>query len=788
MKNFEHFRAASFEEASEFLRQESNAKALAGGTDLLSVVKDEILSTTPSAVVDIKSIKGADEIKVSGNTIKIGALAKLSKIAEDEGVLKKATALAEAARSVATPLVRNLGTIGGNICQDVRCWYYRYPHEAGDRLECRRKGGELCYAIQGRNRYHSIYGGMKCDSSACTQGCPAATDIPGYMEQLRAGNIEGAAQILMQVNPIPAITGRVCAHFCQDECNQNQYGDSVAIRNVERFIGDYILKNKEKFYAAPKKSTGKKVAVVGSGPAGLSAAFYLRKAGNDVTVYDSKEEPGGMLMYAIPAYRLPKDIVREVIAAYKGMGIKFVTNTKIGDQIKPAQLEKDYDSVCYATGAWKRPVLGLAGEELTVFGLDFLVQVHDWMQGKIGKEVLVTGGGNVAMDVAITAKRLGAKKVILACLESEAEMPAGKSEIARAREEGIEILPSWGLSKVLSQNGKVTGMELMRCTSVRDADGRFNPQYDVCELKVVEAENILMCIGQQVDLSFLDDKYQLQLNRGLIDVAEDTQMTSRPGIFASGDATTGPKTVIQGIANGHTAARGMNAYLGVKAEEESVAIKKLMPFLTYDKEGIKEKKGLKLEEVPLEKRNIDIEDEIGAPEEAVLAEATRCMNCGCYSVAPSDITPALIALGATINTTKKSYTAEEFAAEMKVEDVLEPGELVTSIDVPVLEGAITHYDKFRLRESIDWAIVALASAFVVKGGKISTARLVLGGVAPIPVRLTAVEDYLTGKAVDDNTISKAAEMAVEQCTPMLENQYKVHEAKAMLKQALQRVK
>ena len=323
--------------------------------------------------------------------------------------------------------------------------------------------------------------------------------------------------------------------------------------------------------------------MIGSGPSGLSAAFYLRREGSAVTVYDSKEEPGGMLRYAIPDYRLPESVVDAYIEALKGMGILFVCGKKIGEDLKPAQLAADYDSVYYATGTWKRPILGLAGEELTVFGLDFLVEVEKWMDGKVGQEVLVTGGGNVAMDVAITAKRLGAEKVVLACLEPEELMPAGKEEVARAREEGVTIMPGWGLSKVLSDNGVLKGMELVRCTSVYDERGHFAPQYDEAEKLEIKAQNVLMAVGQKVDLSFLDEKYQLQLNaRGLIDVEEETMMTSREGVFAGGDVTTGPSTVIQCVANGHKAARGIGRYLQTPEDHacKGMQIQKPLVFLT----------------------------------------------------------------------------------------------------------------------------------------------------------------------------------------------------------------
>ncbi len=785
MRYFEHTDARSFEEASQLLESAEAGKkvVIAGGSDLIGVLRERILEQAPDQVINLKTIPDSAYIKSDGWTIKVGALTKLKDITSSAEIKEKLPALAQAAASVATPLIRNVATIGGNICQDVRCWFYRYPQEVGGRLDCSRKGGDICYAINGDNRYHSIFGGMKAHAAPCESSCPAGTNIPGYMAKLREGDIEGAANIVLQANPIPMITSRVCAHFCQEHCNRAVSDENLATGNVERFVGDYVLENVDKFYAPPTKETGKKIAIVGSGPAGLAAAFYLRKAGNSVTVYDKMEEPGGQLTYAIPAYRLPKEYVLKLVAALKNMGVKFVLKTNVGTDIKVEDLEKQFDSIFFDTGAWKRPILGFDGEQLTQFGLEFLIEVKKWMKGKIGKHVLVTGGGNVAMDVAITAKRLGASSVTMACLESEGEMPASREEIARAREEGVDILPSFGISKVVYEKDKITGMELVRCTSVFDADHRFAPVYDQKEKKIVNADSILMAVGQQIDLSFLGEKFELQIQRGRIEVEEATQKTSRPGVFAGGDVTSGPSTVIKAVKSGRTAASAINEYLGVKVEAPAcVEGDTKCGLLKFNPEGIKKTTASKLPERPANERAVDLEDTFGLDWKQTLEEAERCMNCGCYSVNASDISPVLVALGAEIVTTKKTVKAADFfTTKLRATDSLEPGELVKEIKLHVPSNYKMSYDKFRIRESVDFAIVSLAAVYKAEGGTIKDASVVLGGVAPVPIKMSEVEEFLKGKEVNEATADGAAELAVKDAIVMEKNGYKVQEVKTLVK-------
>jgi NADPH-dependent glutamate synthase beta subunit-like oxidoreductase len=787
MKSFEYKRAESFAQAGEMLAQKGKNVLIAGGTDLIGGIKERILPDSPDALIDIKRIPASADISAEDGTLKIGALATLTRVVESDAVKQYAPLLAEAAKSVATPLIRNRGTIGGNVCQDVRCWFYRYPHETGGRLLCARKGGDRCYACQGDSRSHSVFGGMKAHTTACSSACPAGTDIPAYMQKIREGNWDAAARIILRVNPLPMLTSRVCPHPCQTDCNRNEDGDSVNIRCVERSVGDYILENIDKYYQAPVSETGKSIAVVGGGPAGLTAAYYLRRQGHKVTVYDKMQEAGGVLMYGIPEYRLPKHYVRTAVKAIADMGVVFRCDTEVGKDIKIEEIESANDSVFLDTGAWKQPLLGLDGEKLTQFGLNFLVEVKRFMSRQIGKNVLVCGGGNVAMDVALTAVRLGAEEVTMACLEQREEMPASAEEIARAIEEGVKIINGRGLSKVIYEGDKVVGMETNRCVAVRDDEGRFNPQYDNSDMRLLKSDSIILATGQRVDLDFLGDKFKDEVKsaRGLIEVGEHNE-TRKAGVYAGGDAATGPDVAIRAIRAGANAAKNIGVYLGYSAHAHEGEWNEGL--LSFDREGIRVQKSHKPRELPVSQRNLTDEDEHSFEDGVAAEEAKRCMNCGCYAVDPSDIAPALMALDATVVTTERRIKARDFCSSaLRVSDRLLPNEVVESFEIPIVKGAVMHYDKFRLRKSVDFAIVSVASLYSTENGRFTGARIILGGVAPVPVEAREAAGYLIGKTVGEETAEAAAKLAVKNAVPFDKNRYKLNELEALLKASILRL-
>jgi hypothetical protein len=237
MKRFDHMNVYTLDDAARAM--EDGAAAIAGGTDLLGVLKDKILEQYPKQIVNLKTIEGLEYIEEDGDAVRIGANTKLSDIMDSPLVRQHCRALADAAYAVASPLIRRQATIGGNICQNTRCWYYRYPHHIGGRIVCLRKGGDGCHAFTGEHKYHSIFGGMRVHRTACSESCPAHVDIPQYLERVRESDLDGAAAVLLSKNPLSAVTSRVCAHFCMEGCHRGDYDDPVNIGQIERYIGDY---------------------------------------------------------------------------------------------------------------------------------------------------------------------------------------------------------------------------------------------------------------------------------------------------------------------------------------------------------------------------------------------------------------------------------------------------------------------------------------------------------------------------------------------------------------------
>jgi len=787
MKPFEHRDAKTVDEAVELLREE-RGKLIAGGTDLLGELKDRVLPTYPELLVNIKSIPGLDSIERDEGGVRIGALAKLADVAAHPLIKEGYPMLAEAAQSVAVPQIRNMGTIGGNLAQDTRCWYYRFPHEIGGRILCYLKGGKGCSAITGENRYHSIFGGLREESPPCSSACPGGVDIPLYLSKLREDNLPEAARILLDTNPLPSITGRVCPHFCEQECNRGDFDESISIRDVERFMGDYALENADQIMTVPEADTGKNVAVVGSGPAGLSAAYYLRMSGHRVTVIDKMEEAGGMLAHVIPAYRLPKDIVRRVVEAIENTGVEFLLKVDVGRDMTLDDLRRDFDSVFLASGAWNPVSIGLEGEESTGFGLEFLTNIKLGVTEVPGKKVLVIGGGNAAIDVAVSALRLGAEEATMVCLESPEEMPALPWEIEVAAEQGVKLMTCWGPLRVLKSGYRVKGMELVRCTSVFDEQGCFAPTYDSAVTETVEADQIVMAVGYATDLSYIDPGSSLKIEEGLIEVDPETQATGIPGVFAGGSVTHGPATVIEAIASGKKAAAAMDVYLGgAAAAAEHEATEPAWPFLTFNNEYLRKTSRVEMPKRAVAERSIAVEDALGQGLSEISSEANRCFNCSCVSVSTSDVGVALVALDAKVTIAGprglRTIPAGQYFGTLG--NNLEKDEMVTEIQVPrPRDAARQTFMKHRVRGAVDFAIVSVATVITEKEGKCEDARIVLGAVAPVPFRVLEAEQAIKGRPIDGSSAEAAAEAAVASAVPLSKNAYKVAITKALLTRAL----
>jgi NADPH-dependent glutamate synthase beta subunit-like oxidoreductase/CO/xanthine dehydrogenase FAD-binding subunit len=747
-------------------------------------MRDRITVDYPEAVINLKRIEGLDQIKTDSKGIRIGALAKLADVANSPDVKEEYRLLAESAYSVASPHVRNMATVGGNLAQDVRCWYYRYPRRIGGPIICLRKGGKVCSALPGDNRYHSVFGAAPLEKYPCSSYCPVETDIPAYLSKVRKADLADAARILIEYNPLAAITGRVCPVFCESECNRGGFDEPVAIQCIERGVGDYLLEHMATYFAPPERQTGKKVAIVGSGPAGLAAAYYLRKSGHEVTVYERFTKPGGMLRYSIPSFRLPKDVLEKQIDALERMGVTFKCDVEVGKAIALSNLQERHDAVLLTQGTWESLKLNVPGEESegVHYALDYLAKVSRKEKVSLGRNVVVIGGGSVAIDVARTAGRLGAAEVRVICLEcrdlnSKDSMLARESEIIAAEDEGVIILPSLGVQAILTKDGRAIGIETVTCLSVREPDGSFNPLYDTtCTALTLDADSIIIAIGQSAEAS----------------VAPQTA----PGrLFTAGDMVSGPSTVVQAVAGARkavgeieSALRWTDSVESLPAGQAETRRRSDETDMYFTDSSFDETRRVQGSSRPAGERmgGIDIEDTSGLTAEEIEREAHRCFNCGCLAVGPSDVAVALVALNASIVTTKRRITADRFfRASATSSTILEPDELIREIRVPKPPaGARQRYDKFTLRKPIDFALVSVASVLTVKHGVCKDVRIILGAVGPSPIRAFAAEEILRGKPANEATAAEAAEAALAGVMPLSMNAYKIEIAKALVKRAI----
>lgn len=403
-------------------------------------------------------------------------------------------------------------------------------------------------------------------TAPCKTNCPAHIAVQGYIKLVAQGKYTEALELIRMENPLPAICGRICNRRCEDACTRGDVDEPIAIDEIKKFIAEQDLDKARRFI--PKKRhdySDKKVAVIGAGPAGLSCAYYLALDGYSVTVFEKEAVLGGMLTLGIPSFRLEKDVVNAEIDIIRELGVEFKTGIEIGKDITLAQLrEQGYKAFYLAIGAQSGRKVGIEGEDAkgVMSGVDFLKSINLDESKRLSGNVVVIGGGNVAIDVARTAVRAGGESVTMYCLESRSEMPAQSEEIEEAESESIEIENGWGPKRIITANGKVTGIELIKCVSVFDDEHRFAPKYDENNIITVSCDNVLLSIGQSIVWGELLANSAATFNRGnTIAVDSFTYQSAESDVFAGGDAVTGPRFAIDAIAAGKQAAISIHRFV-----------------------------------------------------------------------------------------------------------------------------------------------------------------------------------------------------------------------------------
>jgi 2-oxoacid:acceptor oxidoreductase delta subunit (pyruvate/2-ketoisovalerate family) len=472
----------------------------------------------------------------------------------------------------------------------------------------------------------------------CNDACPAHEKIQGYLELVKQKKYLEAYELIIQDNPFPSITGRVCFHPCEAACNRAEYDEALGIHNVERFLGDYGLKKAKR--EKPPIGNGKQIAIIGSGPAGLSCGYFLAKMGYKVTSYEHFSLPGGMLRVGIPAYRLPKNILDKEIKKIEALGVKIKTNFTIGDDLSVEEMRQNYDAVFIATGAHKSRKLDVPGEEAkgVLSGLEFLAKINMGKRPRIGKQVLVIGGGNTAIDAARSVLRLGAQPKIL-YRRTRQEMPAVADEVNEAEKEGVPIEFLVAPVKVIKSKGQATRLECQRMKLGKpDASGRRRPVPIKGSNFRIKCDSIISAIGEQIDLTYLTE--DIKTTGWSID-ADEWGRTSVPNVFAAGDCVTGPKMVIDAIGAGKRVALAIESYFSGK-EIKTEPKPELAQFANLNLAYFEPASRIAMPSLNLKERKKNFKEvHLGYNEALTNTEAERCFSCGicnkcdnCYVFCP----------------------------------------------------------------------------------------------------------------------------------------------------------